>query len=106
MTPENAQKVNLESTEFKPKNEFILVKPVALETGEKTTASGLVISLKQNTSCLDRPTYGEVIELGDDIDDISIGDYCLWPGTDGLDFEFLDGHFMLLRYTSIIGTRK
>lgn len=100
------QKVDILSTEFQPKNEYILVKPVELERGEKKTESGIVIAIQQNTSTLIRPTSGSVIAVGKDIDDIKEGDFILWPGTDGLDLEFTDGAYMLLRYKSVIGSKK
>jgi len=102
----NAQQVSIESTEFQPKNEYVLVKPEELETGEKKTESGLIIAIHQNQSALDRPTSGTVVSVGKDIDDIVEGDFILWPGTDGLELEFTDGEFMLLRYKSIIGSKK
>jgi len=101
-----SQVVQIASTEFQPKNEFILVKPVKLEKGEKKTESGLIIAINQNKSALDRPTVGDVVAVGADIEDISEGDVVLWPKTDGLDIEFVDGEFLLLRYTSIIGMKK
>lgn len=103
---EKAQAVNLESTEFQPKNEYILVKPQELDKGEKKTESGLIIAIAQNQSALDRPTSGTVVSVGKDIEDIKEGDFILWPNTDGLDLEFNDGKFMLLRYKSVIGSRK
>jgi co-chaperonin GroES (HSP10) len=101
-----AQEVNILSTEFQPKNEYILVKPEELPKGEKKTESGLIIAIQQNTSALDRPTSGTVVSVGSDIEDIAEGDFILWPGTDGLDMQFNDGEFMLLRYKSVIGKRK
>ena len=49
---------------------------------------------------------GTVVAVGDDVQDISVGDVVFWPITDGLDFEFNDGIFILLRYESIIGSKK
>jgi co-chaperonin GroES (HSP10) len=97
------QEVPIKSTEFMPKQEYLLVKPMTVET-EKKTDSGLVISL--NKSSLERPSMGEVLEVGSDIEDIKSGDTVLWPATDGLDFEFTDGDFVLLRYASVIGMKK
>jgi co-chaperonin GroES (HSP10) len=98
------QKVQILSAEFKPKNEYLLVKPTDLVT-EVVTESGLVISLKPQSS-LERPTSGTVISVGSDIKDIEESDFVLWPMTDGLDLEFLDGQYVLLRYKSIIGSKK
>ena len=100
------QTVYIDSMEFEPKNQYVLVKPEALQRGEIKAESGVIIAIKQNTSSLDRPTSGTVIASGEDIEDIVDGDYVVWPGTDGLDIEFNDGTFMLLRYKSIIGCKK
>ena len=97
------QVVNIGSTEFIPKNEYLLVETEII--GEKTTASGIVIP-DFKKSVVDRPTSGTVIEVGSDIEDIKPGDFILWPSTDGLDIEFNDGTFMLLRYKSVIGRKK
>lgn len=99
---ENTQKVELLSYEFQPKNEFILVKP-AEHRKEAITPGGLIIPINQ--SSLDRPTSGTVIAVGKDIKDIPIGEFILWPNTDGLDIEFMDGEFILLQYKSIIGSK-
>lgn len=98
------QRVELLSTNFQPKNEYILVKP-AERPMESTTESGLVIALRPQTS-MDRPTSGVVLSVGSDITDIKENDFVLWPNTDGLDIEFTDGIFILLRYKSIIGSSK
>jgi len=98
------QIVDIESKQFKPKKEYLLIKPAKLDS-EKTLDSGLVIPVSTK-GALDRPTFGEVIAVGSDIEDIKEGEYILWPATDGLDFEFNDGDFMLLRYASVIGSVK
>jgi co-chaperonin GroES (HSP10) len=101
----STQIVDILSTEFQPKNEYVLVKPIELKK-EEITASGLVISLNKNQRSFDRPTIGEVISLGTDIKDLTEGIVVIWPMTDGLDIEFIDGKFILLRYSSIIGSKK
>jgi co-chaperonin GroES (HSP10) len=101
-----AQYVGIASTEFQPKNNYVLVNPVELEKGEKTTESGLIIAIAQNQSTLDRPTSGTVIAVGNDIEDLKEDMFIMWPMTDGIDLEFTDGIFMLLRYESIIGSKK
>lgn len=98
------QRVNLLSTNFKPKNEYIIVKPAASIT-ESMTDTGIFIALRPQTS-VDRPTMGVVLAVGEDITDIKENDVVLWPNTDGLDIEFTDGIFILLRYKSIIGSSK
>lgn len=100
----NKQEVPIQSTEFQPRNEYVLVKPQSLAK-EKKTESGLVYSMGPKSS-LERPTSGEVISVGADIEDLPVGAFVIWPGTDGLDLEFEDGEFMLLRYKSIIGFKK
>jgi co-chaperonin GroES (HSP10) len=102
-----AQQVNLLSSEFQPKNEYILVKPEEIkQQTEKTLASGLILAIQPKSTLLTRPTSGPVVAVGSDIEDIKEGDFILWPGTDGLDLEFIDGIFTLLRYKSVIGSKK
>jgi co-chaperonin GroES (HSP10) len=101
----SVQKVSMLSSEFQPKKEYILVKPDELEK-EEVSESGLVLTLSSHVSSLDRPSIGNVISVGQDISDILEGDTVLWPMSDGLDFEFKDGKFLLLRYASIIGSKK
>lgn len=99
-----AQRVQMLSTEFQPMKETLLVQPVEMPT-EKITESGLVIALKP-VSVVDVSTLGKVIALGSDINDLAEGNDVLWPNTDGIEFEFIDGKFRLLRYASIIGKKK
>ena len=98
----STQEINIKSTEFQAKNEFILVKPVTVQ--EKVTESGLVLAFKP--SVLDVSTSGTVVNVGKDITDIAEGDFIIWPASDGLELQFLDGLFRLLRYKSVIGTKK
>jgi len=102
-TFKNVQVVPFKSEEFTPKNELILVKPADKET-EKTTDAGIIIPLMDKSVVTSRQTFGEVVSVGKEIDDISVGDTVFWTNTDGIDFEFTDGEFMLLRYKSIIGS--
>ena len=97
------QKVQIKSSEFQPKNEFILVQPEELQS-EGVTESGIVFVTEHSPS--DRPTSGTVIAVGKDIDDISEGDYIMWPNTDGIDLGFTDDDCVLLRYESVIGTKR
>jgi co-chaperonin GroES (HSP10) len=97
------QVVDMASTEFQPKNDFLLVKPDKMVT-EKVSEGGIIM-VKEQTSVTDRPTLGKVVALGQDIDDIKVNDMVLWPNTDGINFEFNDGEFLLLRYKSIIGMK-
>lgn len=93
----------IKSTEFVPLSEFLSVKPKELETEIKSD-SGII--LEQNRSCLDRPGSGEVLAVGKDITDIKPGDYVVFPNTQGIDVEFSDGKFLLLRYKDLIGFKK
>ena len=93
----------LKSSEFIPLNEFLLVKPKEMETEEKS-AFGIIIEKKP--SITNRPGSGQVISVGRDIKDITSEDYVLFPNSQGIDIEFSDGKFLLLRYTDIIGMKK
>lgn len=96
------QEVPIKSTEFQPKKDMLLVKAEAFEK-EKKTEGGLIISISR--SSLERPTVGTIVEVGAEVD-LEVGAVVLWPQTDGLDIEFTDGDFVLLRYDSIIGSKK
>lgn len=100
------QQVSMESTDFKPRKTFALVDPQELDRGEKVTESGLVISLKQNTSSIDRPSSGYLVAVGDEIEEYKEGDFVCWAYTDGIDMEFFDGPKVLIRYESILGMKK
>jgi len=100
---EKTQRVEMLSTEFQPKNEFILIKPEDHKK-EISTPSGIIVPL--NHSILDRPTSGTVIARGSEINDIPIGAFVMWPNTDGLDIEFIDCECILLQEKSIIGFKK
>lgn len=99
------QRVQFKSTEFQPKNEYVLVKPQELQK-EELSDSGFVLSINKNQSSLIRPSTGRVISVGADIDDISPEMLIIWPETDGLDLAFDDGDYMLIRYRSVIGMKK
>jgi len=102
-----AQEVKINSTEFQPRNEYMLIQAEAPDFGEKKTEGGIIIPAQQQVSINDsRPSSGTVVSVGKDIDDIAVGDFVLWPNTDGLDLEFLDGPFILMRNQSVIGKKK
>ena len=103
------QEIKMKSTEFKPLNEFLLVK-VEPAVNEETSNSGIVIQYRK--SITQRPCSGTIIAVGLDCNDLSKGDYVVFPDTDGIDVKFLDSdltktynEFMLLRYKSIIGKK-
>lgn len=97
------QRININSTEFLAKGEFILVKP--FETlKEETTAGGIV--LQTEITSLSRPTHGKVVSVGEEVKDIDLERTVIWPETDGLDLKFNDGKFVLLRQKSIVGVRR
>lgn len=98
----NKQRINISSKEFQAKGEYILVRP--FETlKEETTAGGIVLQIEETV--LSRPTFGEVVSLGKEIKDITLGQAVLWPETDGIDLEFNDGYFVLIRERSVLGTQ-
>lgn len=99
----NKQRIKFKSTEFQPKNEYLLIKPNKLDKEERSD-SGIVIALER--SSLERPSFGEVIAVGSDIEDIKPNMFVVWPDTDGIDLEFDDGDFMILRYRSVIGIQQ
>lgn len=96
----NEQKLNMTSLEFRPQQDFLLVKSVELNQ-EETTSGGII--LMHDISVVDRPQTGMVISAGPLSENINSGDEVLFPQTDGIDFIFLDGKFSLYREKSIIG---
>lgn len=101
------QKIKMQSSEFEPRNGLVLIKPEELDKGEKTTETGLILATKQNQSIVDRPSTGYVVAAGHPKESvIKVGEFVIWPDTDGLDLEFDDGDFLLIKADSIIGKRK
>lgn len=104
------QEIKMKSTEFQPRGRYVLIKPDIISTEIKTDF-GLVLSVQK--SVIDRPVSGIVLAKGDECDIIEVGDYVIFPNTDGIDLKFEDSdpvaemaQFMLLRYESIIGYKK
>lgn len=105
------QEIKLNSTEFQPRAEYMLVKP-ELSDGEIKTASGIILGTVKK-SPTNRPMSGVVLAVGSAITDIKEGDYVIYPNTDGLDLKFLDSdpaveeaQFVLLRDKSVLGKKK
>ena len=60
-----------------------------------------------------RPCSGVVLSKGPNCENVEVGDYVVFPDTDGIDVKFEDSdplidysQFMLLRYKSIIGKKR
>ena len=99
------QVINIDSSEFTPTGELVLVKPEALQS-EKVSSGGIIIPLQQMSVTSDRPTSGKVVRVGKDTNAVSVDDIVIWPNADGIEFEFNDGEFILLRQKSIIGFKS
>lgn len=104
------QQIQMNSSEFQPLADYILVKPDGVETDEFTEC-GIIIQHKK--SITNRPCSGVILAKGYDCTEVEVGDYIVFPDTDGIDVKFLDSkpnveyaEFMLLRYKSIIGKQS
>lgn len=97
------QRVYMDSNKFEPRGKLMLVKPGELKA-EEVSESGLVISIRKE-SVIDRPSFGKVVAVGNEAE-YNVGDSLFWPMTDGIDFEFDDGNFVLIRNESVIGKEK
>lgn len=97
------QKVNLNSTEFQPRKDSILVVYNEPEKEVKTD-SGIIVETRR--SSLERQTSGEVIAVGSDVTWLEPNDFVVWVMTDGINLELNDGEFLLLRESSILGKQK
>jgi len=95
--------LTIKSTQFNPIEDFLFVKPELLDKGE-LVQDGLVIQMEQNTSVVDRPTFGEVIAVGPDADAKYLHTNIIWVEQDGMDVEFKDGEFLVLQQKSVLGT--
>lgn len=94
---------DIPSRVFKPEPNLVLVKPRELPKGE-VIENGLVIEMEQNTSVVDRPTFGKIIAVGRDVPKSEyLNKNVIWISQDGIDIELEDGGFMVLKLTSILG---
>lgn len=98
------QRIYTNHTEFIPTEELVLAKPIKLKTEEKTD-TGIVLAIRKE-SVIERPTYGEVIAVGDGCKNAKIGKIVFWDMQGGLDLEFEDGEYILIKDKTIIGTMK
>ena len=78
---------------------------------EEKTNTGIILSSKK--SITDRPVSGVILAVGNEVEDLKVGDYVIFPSTDGIDLKFEDSdtlieqpQYMLLRNESIIGLKK
>ena len=101
------QEIKMESRQFCPLKDYLLVKVDDVSNIEKTKSGLLVVNQKSITQ---RPCSGYVLAKGSDCTELTVGDYIVFPDTDGIDVKFLDSdgtreqpEFMLLRYKSVIG---
>jgi len=101
------QEIKMYSKDFQPLQEYLLVKVDSVSNTE-TTKSGLIVVNRKSVT--QRPCSGTILSLGKECTELSVGDYVVFPDTDGIDVKFLDSdltkeqpEFLLLRYKSIIG---
>lgn len=103
------QEIKIKSSDFQPLSEYLLVKVDDVER-EEMSNGGIVLQYKKSVT--QRPCAGKVLAVGKDCADLSVGDYIVFPDTDGIDVKFLDSdtskefEFILLRYKSVIGKSK
>ena len=104
------QEIKMLSSEFQPRGKYVFVKPDIVNLEEKTN-TGIILSSKK--SITDRPVSGVILAVGNEIEDLKVGDYVIFPSTDGIDLKFEDSdtlieqpQYMLLRNESIIGLKK
>lgn len=98
------QRLYINSDEFIPTEGLALIKAIQLKK-EETSATGIVISIRKE-SVVERPTAGEVISVGAECKNAEIGKVVFWDMVSGLDLEFNDGEFILIRDETIVGTKK
>ena len=97
------QRLYVNHNEFQPTKGLVLIKAIELKK-EEVTNSGLIISIRKE-SVIERPTAGEVISIGDECKNASIGTVVFWDMNSGLDLEFDDGQYILIRDETIVGLK-
>lgn len=98
------QRLYINSNEFQPTEGLVLIKAIQLKK-EETSSTGIILSIRKE-SVVERPTAGEVITVGTECVNAEIGAIVFWDMTSGLDIEFDDGEFILIRDKTIVGTKK
>ena len=98
------QRLYVNSSEFVPTKGLALIKAVQLKK-EETSSSGIIISIRKE-SVIERPTAGEVISVGEECKNAEVGKIVFWDMISGLDLEFDDGEFILIRDETVVGTKK
>lgn len=96
---------DIESKNFVPYDNLILVHPRELPKGELSEGN-IILEMEQNTSIVDRPTVGQVLSVGKDFDGDIVDEYIIWVEQDGIDLILKDGHFLMLQEKSILGFVK
>ena len=98
------QRLYINSNEFQPTEGLVLIKAIQLKK-EETSSSGIILSIRKE-SVVERPTAGEVITIGTECTNAKIGTVVFWDMSSGLDIEFNDGEFILIRDKTIVGTKE
>lgn len=98
------QRLYINSEDFAPTKGLALIKAIQLKK-EETSTSGIILSIRKE-SVVERPTAGEVISIGAECKNAEIGKIVFWDMISGLDIEFDDGEFILIRDETIVGTKK
>jgi hypothetical protein len=96
---------DIPSERFYPEAGLLLIKPRELPKGEVKHGE-LIIEMEQNQSVVDRPTFGEVIAVGEDVDSSYINSNVIWVEHDGMDLELQDGGFIVIKLKSLLGKVK
>lgn len=96
------QIINIESKDFTPLKNYLLIKPEIPQKEEKSQSG--IVTVISKTLVESRPCTGIVIKSSNK--KILIDDYVIFPSTDGLDCKFVDGDFILLRLQSVIGYKR
>jgi co-chaperonin GroES (HSP10) len=92
--------INEESSKFRPRGKSVLVQP---SPANNISHGG--IFLVRESQMESRPTFGKVVRVGEKVDSVSVGEEVYWTLADGMDFEFTDGKFILLREASLLVAR-
>ena len=98
------QRIYINHNDFQPTEGLVLVRPIELKK-EEVSSGGIITEIRKE-SVIERPTAGEVISVGKDCLNAEVGKIVFWDMQSGLDIEFDDGEFILIRDKTIVGTKK
>lgn len=93
----NAYSLDMSKFSFKPLSDRLVVKEIV----EQTKVGKLI--MPENTSSALHYRKGEVVEVGSEIKDLSLGQKVIFGKMSGMPLDLVEGSFLLMRESEIYG---